>query len=74
MMWIAALAEQCLARIAQQSGEDLVLMARSFETAATLAYSYQIGLAPTRRDSLRFFWLANLLSSLERPRSVVRRH
>lgn len=36
-----SLAEQCLARIAQQSGENFVLMARTFETAATLAYTYQ---------------------------------
>ena len=36
-----SLAEQCLARIAHQCGEDLVLMARPFETLATLAYTYQ---------------------------------
>lgn len=36
-----SLAEQRLARIAQQCGEDLVLMARPFETPATLAYTYQ---------------------------------
>lgn len=36
-----SLAEQCLARIAQQCGEELVLMARPFETRATLAYTYQ---------------------------------
>lgn len=35
------LAEQCLARIAQQCGEDLVLLAHVFETPATLAYIYQ---------------------------------
>jgi hypothetical protein len=36
-----SLAEQCLARIAQQCGEALVLMTRPFETSATLAYNYQ---------------------------------
>lgn len=36
-----SLAEQCLARIAQQCGDDLVLMPRPFETPATLAYTYQ---------------------------------
>lgn len=36
-----SLADQCLARIAQQCGEELVLMARPFETPATLAYTYQ---------------------------------
>lgn len=36
-----SLAEQCLARIAQQCGEDLVLMDHPFETPATLAYAYQ---------------------------------
>ncbi len=36
-----SLAEQCLARIAQQCGDDLVLMPRPFETLATLAYTYQ---------------------------------
>ena len=36
-----ALAEQCLARIAQQCGDDLVLMPHPFETPATLAYTYQ---------------------------------
>jgi len=36
-----SLAEQRLARIAQQCGEDLVLMDRPFETPATLAYAYQ---------------------------------
>lgn len=35
------LAEQCLARIAQQCGEDLVLLAEPLETPATLAYCYQ---------------------------------
>lgn len=36
-----SLAEHCLARIAQQCGETLVLMPRPFETPATLAYTYQ---------------------------------
>lgn len=36
-----SLAEQCPARIAQQCGDDLVLMPRPFETPATLAYTYQ---------------------------------
>ena len=36
-----SLAEQCLARIAQQCGDDLVLMDRPFETPITLAYTYQ---------------------------------
>lgn len=36
-----SLAEQCLFRIARQCGEDLVLMDRSFDTTATLAYTYQ---------------------------------
>lgn len=36
-----ARAEQCLVRIAQQCGEDLVLTAHPFETAETLAYTYQ---------------------------------
>lgn len=36
-----SLTEQCLARIAQQCDEDLVLMARPYETRATLAYAYQ---------------------------------
>ena len=36
-----ALAEQCLARIAQQCGEELVLIARPFETPVALAYTYQ---------------------------------
>lgn len=36
-----SLAEQCLARMAQQCGEDLVLIDRPFETPATLAYTYQ---------------------------------
>lgn len=36
-----SLAEQCLARIKQQCGEDFVLMGRPFETPATLAYAYQ---------------------------------
>lgn len=36
-----SLAEQCLAGIAQQCGEDLVLVDRLFETPATLAYTYQ---------------------------------
>lgn len=36
-----SLAEQCLARIAQQCGEELVLIAGSFETPATVAYTYQ---------------------------------
>lgn len=36
-----SLAEQRLAGIAQQCGDDLVLMPRSFETPATLAYTYQ---------------------------------
>lgn len=36
-----SLAEQHLARIAQQCGEGLVLLARPFETPATLAYTYQ---------------------------------
>lgn len=36
-----SLAEQCLARIAQQCGEDLVLMDRPFETPATLVFTYQ---------------------------------
>jgi hypothetical protein len=35
------LAEQCLVRIAQQCGEDLVLMPHPFETPSTLAYTYQ---------------------------------
>jgi hypothetical protein len=34
-------AEQCLARIAQQCGEDFVLMLSPFETANTLVYTYQ---------------------------------
>lgn len=34
-------AEQCLAGIAEQCGEDLVLMPRPSETSATLAYFYQ---------------------------------
>ena len=34
-------AEQCLARIAQQCGEALMLMPQQFETEATLAYTYQ---------------------------------
>ena len=36
-----SIAEECLARIAQQCGEDLVLLARTFETSGTLAYTYQ---------------------------------
>ena len=36
-----SLAERCLARIAQQCGDDLLLMPRSFETPTTLAYTYQ---------------------------------
>ena len=36
-----SLTEQCLARIAQQCGDELVLMARPFETPATLAFTYQ---------------------------------
>ena len=36
-----SLAEQRLARIAQQCGDDLVLMPCLFETPATLAYTYQ---------------------------------
>jgi hypothetical protein len=36
-----SLAEKCLARIAQQCGEDLVLIDRPFETPATLVYTYQ---------------------------------
>jgi hypothetical protein len=36
-----SLAEQCLARIAEQCGEDLVLIDRPVETPATMAYSYQ---------------------------------
>lgn len=36
-----SLAERCLARIAQQCGDDLVLMPRPLETPATLAYTYQ---------------------------------
>jgi hypothetical protein len=36
-----SLAEHRLARIAQQCGEDLVLMARPLETPATLVYTYQ---------------------------------
>ena len=36
-----SLAEQRLARIAQQCGEHLVLMDRPFETPATLVYTYQ---------------------------------
>jgi hypothetical protein len=34
-------AEQCLAQIAQQYGEDLVLLPSSFGTSTTLAYDYQ---------------------------------
>lgn len=36
-----SLAKQCLARIAKQCGQDLVLIDRPFETPATLAYTYQ---------------------------------
>jgi hypothetical protein len=36
-----SLAVECLAQIAQQCSEDLVLMARPVETSATLAYTYQ---------------------------------
>lgn len=36
-----SLAERRLAWIAQQCGEDLVLMARPVDTLATLAYTYQ---------------------------------
>ena len=36
-----SLAEQCLARIAQQCGEDLVLIDCPFETPVTRAYTYQ---------------------------------
>lgn len=36
-----ALAEQCLARIAQQCGEKLLLLAPLAETSATFAYTYQ---------------------------------
>jgi hypothetical protein len=35
-----ALAEQYLLRLAQQWGEELVLMPSSFETSATFAYTY----------------------------------
>ncbi|MFC0251212.1 hypothetical protein [Massilia consociata] len=34
-------AKQCLTRIAQQCGEDLVLMPSPFGMATTLAYTYQ---------------------------------
>ena len=34
-----SLAEQCPGRMAQQCGEDLVLIDRPFETPATLAYA-----------------------------------
>jgi hypothetical protein len=37
----SSLAEECLAQIAQQCDEDLVLLARTVETSATLAYTYQ---------------------------------
>lgn len=36
-----SLAEQRLSRIAQQCGENLVLIDRPFETPETLAYTYQ---------------------------------
>ena len=36
-----SLAEQCLARTAQQCGEDLVLMRSLVGTASTLVYTYQ---------------------------------
>jgi hypothetical protein len=43
-------AEQCLAQIAQQCGDDLVLVPSPFQTAITLAYTYQTAEYMTTRD------------------------
>jgi hypothetical protein len=45
-------AEQCLARIAQQCGEDLVLIPSSLGTASTLAYTYQTAAYIATGDSV----------------------
>lgn len=36
-----SLAEQCLARLGQQCGEDLVLLPAEYRTASTLVFTYQ---------------------------------
>jgi hypothetical protein len=56
-----SLAEQCLARIAQQCGEDLVLMRSLLGTASTLVYT--IKQRTTWRRGTQFMrWQATGLS------------